>query len=226
MADHDWFEAVGQPSTPERSNASGARDMPDNDGREEPKKNTRVTATIVASLGVVVIIASAVAYLTNASSEAKQQAQATAEAAAVTTTRVAPLQDRILPEDPETAIGVAGECRPQDREVEVSAEEDTVRGAVARWQSAYYQQDAQTLSESIAPGSWLLENNWPAVLAEAAPEGTTWCAVMSPASGNTVDVDVMVTLPEGESTTYPQTVTGQQQPDGTWAIEDIETREE
>src|SRR5690606_3687002 len=134
------------------------------------------TATIAASLGVVVIIASAVAYLTNASSEAKQEAQATAEAAAVTTTRVAPLQDRILPEDPETAIGVAGECRPQDRAVEVSAEEGPLRGAIARGQSAYYQQDAQTLSESIAPGSWLLENNRPAVLAEAAPEGTTWCA--------------------------------------------------
>lgn len=227
MAENDWFEAVGQPSTPERSNAPGARGMPDNDGQEVPKKNKHATATVVGSLGVVVVIASAVAYLTNASNTVDQQASAEiSEAASLTTTRVAPMQDRVIPEDPEIAIGIAGECRPQDGEVEISAEEDSVRGAVARWQSAYYQQDAETLTTSIAPDSWLLENDWPEILAEAAPEGTTWCAVMSPASDTTVDVDVMVTLPDGGSTTYPQTVTGQLQPDGNWAIEDIETREE
>lgn len=225
MAENDWFNAVDHPSTAKDNTAPGAHKMPDNDAREGPKKNTHVTATVVASLGVVMGLASAIAYLTDTSNDTNQQAQATAETAALTTTRVAPMQDKILLDDPETAIGVAGQCRPQDGEAQVSAEEDTVRGAVARWQSAYYQQDAETLRNSIAPDSRLLDNAWPAILAEAAPAGTTWCAVMSPTSDTTVDVDVMVTLPDGDATTYPQTVTGQQQPDGTWTIYDIETRE-
>lgn len=217
----DWFESVGQPASPERGDAPGEPRTPDNDDRESKKYGT---ATAVGALAVVVIIASAVGYLTLSGNDNDSATSAAAEVSPPTTSST--VQDRIVPEVPEEAIGVAGDCRPQDGEVEIGTDDESVRGAVARWQQAYYEQDVETLESAIAPGSWLHENDWSEVLAEAAPEGTTWCAVMSATEDSSVDVDVMVTMPDGDSTTYPQTVTGQQQPDGEWAIYDIETREE
>lgn len=200
----DWFDVVGQPPAPTREDAKGP-EAPDNDGRTTEKatgtakSNAPFWATVTGALGMVVVAACSVAYLVNGSNS------------------------NIV--DRDSVIGVAGECEPEDGEVHVTADDATIRGAVAQWQSSYYSRDVETLESAIAPGSWLRDNDWESVLTEAAPDGTTWCAVMSPTTNESVDVDVMVTLPDGESVTYPQTVSGVRNGDS-WLIEDITTREE
>ncbi|MGP6175501.1 hypothetical protein [Corynebacterium sp. A21] len=208
----DWFDAVSQPPAPERVDASREPEAPDNGGgaTEEKKGRTPAWMTVAGALGLVIVGAGAVAYLVNDTN------------AAVETETLDTAPEVV---DHNSVIGVAGECEPEDGEVEIAADDATVRGAVAQWQEAYYARDVETLEGAIAPDSWLLESDWASVLDEAAPEGTTWCAVMSPTTGESVDVDVMVTFPDGASETYPQTVYGVY--DGEhWLIDDITSRED
>lgn len=219
----DWFDVVSQPPAPAREDATGP-EVSDNDGKitEETtgttKNKTAAWVTAAGALGLVVVAAGSVAYLVNASSSSADVAE---EAASVP----ASVDQAAETTDRDSVIGVAGECEPEDGEVHITADDATIRGAVAQWQSSYYSRDVETLESAIALDSWLLDNDWESVLTEAAPDGTTWCAVMSPTTDESVDVDVMVTFPDGESVTYPQTVSGVRDGDS-WLIEDITTREE
>jgi hypothetical protein len=218
MAD-SWFDNVDQPPAPERSDAPRAQAMSDNDGTATKHKTAGIVALVLV---FVVIVGAAIAYLVNGSNAANEQVNA-APAPSVTTS---PITDAVVPQDPDAVIGVAGDCKPEDGEVAVTANDDTVRGAVAQWQTAYYSRDVDTLISAIAPDSWLLDNDWPVILEEAAPDGTTWCAVMSPlTSPDVVDVDVTVSFADGTSETYPQRVTGVLAAEH-WLIADIEPREE
>lgn len=217
----DWFDVVGQPPAPDRGDASREQEVPDNDGstttttEEKSKRTSPNWVTAVGALGLVILGAGSVAYLVNSSNST----------AAELANETEPVSTTAESTDPDRVIGVAGECEPEDEEVEVVAEDTTIRGAVAQWQSAYYSRDVETLESAIAPDSWLLDNDWENVLAEAAPAGTSWCAVMSPTTDESVDVDVMVTFPDGDSVTYPQTVSGIR--DGEhWLIDDITSRED
>lgn len=220
----DWFDVVGQPPAPTREDAKGP-EVPDNDGRTTEKatgttkSKAPAWATATGALGLVVVTAGSVAYLVNGSNSNAAELPDEAASVPASVGTAAEITDR------DSVIGVAGECEPEDGEVHVTADDATIRGAVAQWQSSYYSRDVETLESAIAPGSWLRDNDWESVLTEAAPDGTIWCAVMSPTTNESVDVDVMVTFPDGESVTYPQTVSGVR--DGeSWLIEDITTREE
>lgn len=213
----DWFDVVGQPPAPDRGDAPREQEVPDNDGstktktEEKTKRPSPAWITTVSALGVVIVGAGAVAYLVNGSNSTAGDTGTVDAAAEVT--------------DHDSVIGVAGECEPEDGEVEIAEDDATVRGAVAQWQSAYYSRDVETLESAIVPDSWLLDNDWESVLAEAAPDGTSWCAVMSPTTDESVDVDVMVTFPDGDSETYPQTVSGTRA-GAHWLIDDITSRED
>lgn len=219
----DWFDVVSQPPAPAREDATGP-EVSDNDGKiteettETTKNKTAAWVTAAGALGLVVVAAGSVAYLVNASNSSADVAE---EAASVP----ASVDQAVEITDRDSVIGVAGECEPEDGEVHITADDATIRGAVAQWQSSYYSRDVEVLESAIAPGSWLLDNDWESVLTEAAPDGTTWCAVMSPTTDESVNVDVMVSFPDGESVTYPQTVSGVRDGDS-WLIEDITTREE
>lgn len=217
----DWFDMVGQPPAPDREDASRGQEVPDNDGstttktKENAKRPSPAWVTTASALGLVIVGAGAVAFLVNDSNSTAAE-QAGNSAAVDTAAEVT---------DHDSVIGVAGDCEPEDGEVEIAEDDATVRGAVAQWQAAYYSRDVETLESAIAPDSWLLDNDWENVLAEAAPDGTSWCAVMSPTADESVDVDVMVTFPDGDSETYPQTVSGTR--DGEhWLIDDITSRED
>lgn len=120
-------------------------------------------------------------------------------------------------------VAVAGQCEPEQDETTLSTADTSLRGVVAKWQGKYYDRDT-SLTDYLTEGSWLHDQDWEEVLAEGAPEGSSWCAVMAPVKGNSVDVDVMVTFADNSSQVYQQTVTGQQDEDGTWRIDDIEIR--
>lgn len=130
----------------------------------------------------------------------------------------------MAPVDPDAQVAVAGQCEPQEGETTLSTGDATLRGTVAKWQDAYYSQDAEALGQYLTPQSWMHEQDWAAILPEAAPEGTSWCAVMAPVEDSSVDVDLMVTFADGSSQTYQQTVVGEQGLDGTWMVDDIVTR--
>lgn len=219
----DWFDEMSQPPAPEREPAPGEQEVSGNDGssktsteEQKPEHKRRKWIPITGVFVLITIAAGSVAFLVNSSNNKAVEATSAGENEAV--------DIAVEATDQDSAIGVAGECEPEDGEVEIAADDHTVRGAVAQWQSAYYSRDVPSLEAAIAPESWLLENEWNSILAEAAPGGTNWCAVMSPTTGDSVDVDVMVTFPDGDSEIYPQTVSGVS--DGEhWLIEDITSRE-
>lgn len=126
--------------------------------------------------------------------------------------------------DPATQVAVAGQCEPEAGEIRLSTGDSTLRGTVAQWEKAYYSQDVQALTALLTADSWMRGQDWVTILPEAAPEGSQWCAVMSPVKNtNLVDVDLMVVFADGSSQTYQQTVIGEQNQSG-WLISDIETR--
>lgn len=126
--------------------------------------------------------------------------------------------------DPAGQIAVAGQCELEEGEVRLSVADTTLRGTIAQWQTAYYAEDVETVKQLLAPSSWMQEQDWAAILPEAAPEGSSWCAVMAPVKDDSVDVDLMVSFADGSTQTYQQTVSGTQTESGEWQIVDITTR--
>lgn len=122
-----------------------------------------------------------------------------------------------------SSVGVAGDCAPVDGQVAVSADTSTLRGAVVAFERAYYGRDAESLSAVVARGSGLAATDWDSVLPEAAPDGVEWCVVMQPTTGSSVTVDLTVTMPDGDVTTYPQTISGEQS-GGTWQLVSVSAR--
>lgn len=126
--------------------------------------------------------------------------------------------------DPAGQIAVAGQCNLEEGEVRLSVADTTLRGTIAQWQTAYYAEDVETVKQLLAPNSWMQEQDWAAILPDAAPEGSSWCAVMAPVKDDSVDVDLMVSFADGSTQTYQQTVSGTQTESGEWQIVDITTR--
>lgn len=121
-----------------------------------------------------------------------------------------------------TEIGTACEAGS-----DAVAEEDSVRGATAEFERAYFFRDSARLVNVTAESSPLREQDWAELLPEAAPDGTTWCASFAPIEkdATTVDLDLTMELPGEEPATYAQVVTGKQTPDG-WKIVRIDAREQ
>lgn len=122
----------------------------------------------------------------------------------------------------KTEIGPA--CKAGSDEV---AEEKSVRGAATEFERAYFLRDAERLINVTTKESPLREQDWPAILPEAAPDGTKWCASFAPIQegATTVELDLLMHLPDQEPATFSQVVTGQDTPDG-WKIVQIDPRGE
>ncbi|MEZ2190070.1 hypothetical protein [Corynebacterium sp. CCM 9204] len=110
----------------------------------------------------------------------------------------------------DRAVGVTGDFAATGAQVDIDAEaSSSLRGAIVVFETVYYSQDADGVLDTVAAGSGLAATDWETVLPKAAPNGVSWCAVMRPELGQTVDIDLTVTDPAGEVTTYPQTIRGE-----------------
>ena len=211
-----WFDDIEQqPSTDAEDDDVFSEDTED----ETPKRARGAAVSIDRSMiiigGIVVLavfVAVAALWYLKSASTGDTQADGAQETASVQATG-----------NQDEQVAVAGQCEPEQDETTLSTADTSLRGVVAKWQGKYYDRDT-SLTDYLTEGSWLHDQDWEEVLAEGAPEGSSWCAVMAPVKGNSVDVDVMVTFADNSSQVYQQTVTGQQDEDGTWRIDDIEIR--
>ncbi len=121
--------------------------------------------------------------------------------------------------DPTRSM-VVGSCPDA---VDAPEEGSTLAAAVAQFEQAYYSRDEKSLLATLTPSSALREQNWKDVLTKAAPQGTRWCATVTPTPADSV-VTVVVSskTPEGDLAVYTSTVTGERI-DGAWKITKFET---
>lgn len=211
-----WFDDIEQqPSADAEDDDVFSEDTED----ETPKRARGGAVSIDRSMIIIggiivlaVVIAVASLWYLKSASTGDTQADGAQETVSVQATG-----------NQDEQVAVAGQCEPEQDETTLSTADTSLRGVVAKWQGKYYDRDT-SLTDYLTEGSWLRDQDWEEVLAEGAPEGSSWCAVMAPVKGNSVDVDVMVTFADNSSQVYQQTVTGQQDEDGTWRIDDIEIR--
>ena len=122
-------------------------------------------------------------------------------------------------------VGYAGQCADASGKTPVAQSRTDLRGTVVAFETAYYNRDASALLETVAADSGLAATEWDDILDEAAPEGTTWCATLQPPKGNSVDIDLVVTSPDGDEETYRQRVSGRQIPGSQrWQLIKIDSR--
>lgn len=105
--------------------------------------------------------------------------------------------------------------------------ENSIRGAVAAFETAYFARDAGVLTDAIVKSSSLHEQDWEKILPDAAPDGTKWCAQLGAVEpgATSVDMDLEMTVPGQEPAVYAQTVTGEKGPDG-WLVSAVDERKE
>lgn len=121
-----------------------------------------------------------------------------------------------------TQVSIGSDCSEATADDVIS--EDSARSAVTAFEEAYFAQDGDSVKQHVAKDSSLYKQDWDKVLKEAAPQGTTWCATMQPAEGESVDVDLKMTPPGERASVYRQTVTAELA-DGQWVVTNVAARE-
>lgn len=218
--DHDEREEGQEPplrvlEDDETKKSSASRALPPRGKSVANKRNKRSwKATTVVIVGIAIlggVIAAALSALLH--SEDKPTVAPAAQALSTASES-----------SPQTTVGFAGHCSSVEGKTPVPANTKNLRGAVVAFETAYYRGDPTAVVASVDDQSALATTDWKKVLAEAAPEGTTWCAIIQPDKGDVVDVDLTVTQPSGEQKTFPQTITGVKQAGDTWVVKKIEPR--
>lgn len=187
--------------------------------------NKTVVASAVAIVGVVGVATASVLTLSNSVEEEQVVAPEEQSAGTVGVEAATSEGEEVVPASlvADKKVSIGSSCSTDV--VEEVAQEDSPRGAVAVFESAYFAQDSQAVKDAVSPDSHMQEQDWDKVLKEAAPEGTTWCATMPPADGDAVDVDLEMSLPHERPVVYRQTATAEQH-NGEWLITEISARED
>lgn len=239
MAD-DWLEAL------EKSNVQKIKPvaLPDVDEKAEDapkiapvtaptrekktpsprtKRTSRSTMALLTTTGVLVVIGigslAALSYFTGQPVASNNAHNEVAETSLAQTSEM-PGTSPLKTSDPAS---VGNAC---DSSTPTVAEEKTIRGAITEFETAYFARDSERLDSSTTQASPLRKQNWDTVLAEAAPDGTTWCAELGAVDDKTttVDVDLTMTVPGKPPTTYQQRATGENTTDG-WKLVALEARQ-
>lgn len=229
-----WFDDIEQ--QPPASAEDGERFS--EEGEEQPPKRApkrarggavtidRNTVVLVGAFALAVgIVVATLWYLSTASASSDAAADGGEDTTAAQAAEEGDEETASVEaaSNPDEQVAVAGQCEPEDDETTLSTADTSLRGVVAQWQEKYYDRDT-SLTDHLTESSWLRDQDWEQILAEGAPDGSSWCAVMGPVEDDHVDVDVMVTYADNSSQVFKQTVTGAQDADGTWLIDDIEIR--
>lgn len=200
------------------------------DEEETHSSGSDKTAKLVFGglLGAVLVIGMGSAvYLMSSTSDKDEQVQAgpvasTTQQAASGKEEVAqgPAVAAVAPTSP---VEIGNACSGKGADI---TGEKSVRGAVAAFEKAYFDQDAQALVSTLSKESPMRQQDWKAILPDAAPQGTTWCVEMSPVAegASTVDVDLTMTPPGKDKALYLQKVNGEKDGDK-WVITSMEKRE-
>ncbi|MDK8659946.1 hypothetical protein [Corynebacterium sp. MSK204] len=203
--------AVSRPDSVDKSEKKPAKD----------KKSRGVALPIALGVGVFALVgAGAFAFLAQmgdssedtASQEHSQQSSPVAEEA-----------DQQGPQpvsDTSSEVAEVGTRCSGNNDVDVSAE-DSPRAAIAKFEKAYFDADANGVKASLTKDSDMQKQNWMKILPKAAPKGTTWCLTMQPSEGDTTSVELEVKQPKEEKPTlYKQKVTAKEA-NGSWAVDSI-----
>jgi len=122
--------------------------------------------------------------------------------------------------DTSSEVAEVGTRCSGNNDVDLSAE-DSPRAAIAKFEKAYFDADANGVKASLTKDSDMQKQNWMKILPKAAPEGTTWCLMMQPSEGDTTSVELEVKQPKEEKPTlYKQKVTAKET-NGSWAVDSI-----
>ncbi len=186
----------------------------------EPKK--RGSAVPIA-LGVAILALvgiGATTYL-NQGSDSPETTEAQGE-----TEQSSPVADQVEQKGPQPIsdtskeVAEVGDRCGGNNDVDVS-QEDSPRAAIAKFEKAYFDADANGVKASLTKDSEMQKQDWMKILPKAAPEGTTWCLTMQPSEGDTTSVELEVKQPkEDKPTLYKQKVTAKDN-HGTWAVHSI-----
>ncbi|MET3945289.1 cytoskeletal protein RodZ [Corynebacterium mucifaciens] len=207
--------------------ADDAEDESTAEDEEESSRSDKTTTLIVGGVVGAVLLIGVGSVFSMLSDKSEQSEQDQAEPAVSTTQQAASSETPQRPSaaaSPTSPVEVGNAC--PGKNAEMAGEESSVRDAVAQFEKAYFERDAQALAASLAKNSPLQQQDWKTILPEAAPEGTTWCVEMAPVAdgASTVDVDLTMAPPGEESALYRQTVKGEKDSDK-WVITSMEERE-
>lgn len=196
----------------------------DETGQQPRPKKTLVASGVVA-LALVGIVGASVITLNNSVNSSENESAPDAQAEAPVAVQ-ADGEDEAMPgtssaDNEQVSIGT--DCS-EKTDSSVSGE-DSPRSAVTAFENAYFSQDAQGVKKAVAKSSDLHKKDWEKVLKEAAPKGTAWCATMQPASGDSVNVDLKMALPDQGAKIYRQTVTATEN-NGQWLVSSISSRKD
>ncbi|WP_151550177.1 MULTISPECIES: hypothetical protein [Corynebacterium] len=127
--------------------------------------------------------------------------------------------------DTADEVGYAGQCSSGEEGTVVKASREGLRETIVAFETAYYERDVDALLATVSANSGLAATEWEEVLPEAAPDDTSWCVVMQPEVDGVVDIDLEVTSPDGEVTTFRQRVAGEKVPGSSqWRIKKIDAQ--
>lgn len=227
----DTAPAVEQKPKPKAKAAPAAKEEPAvsrpdsvDKGEKQPAKDRKgrgVALPIALGVGVLALVGvGAFTFLSQmgdssedtASQERSQQSSPVAEEA-----------DQQGPQpvsDTSSEVAEVGTRCSGNNDVDVSAE-DSPRAAIAKFEKAYFDADANGVKASLTKDSDMQKQNWMKILPKAAPKGTTWCLTMQPSEGDTTSVELEVKKPKEEKPTlYKQKVTAKEA-NGSWAVDSI-----
>lgn len=185
---------------------------PDSDTKK--KKSTAVPMAIACGF-LLVVVGVATTFLTQADHSTKQPDSAPQP--------VAEDAQAKGPQPVETTtdkVAEVGDLCSGNSAIDVS-EEDSPRAAIAEFEQAYFNADAQGVKAALSPDSEIRDQDWKKILASAAPEGTKYCLTMQPSQGETTSVELEVKKPkEDKAQLYKQKVTAKKSK-GSWAVHSI-----
>ena len=215
-------KAKAKPAAKEEPAVSGPDSVDKSEKKPAKNKKSRgVALPIALGVGVFALVgAGAFTFLAQmgdssedtASQEHSQQSSPVAEEA-----------DQQGPQpvsDTSSEVAEVGTRCSGNNDVDVSAE-DSPRAAIAKFEKAYFDADANGVKASLTKDSDMQKQNWMKILPKAAPKGTTWCLTMQPSEGDTTSVELEVRQPKEEKPTlYKQKVTAKEA-NGSWAVDSI-----
>lgn len=136
------------------------------------------------------------------------------------TTSGTPQTSSAAPTPPAEATMVAGQCAPQDDQQRISGSKDSLRGAIAAFQAAYFADDPDGVKATISRenAEWR-DQDWAKVLSGIDDEAS-YCVELPPPDGDDGEVTATVTMsvPDAPDEVYKQRVTGTEGDDGAWRI--------